>query len=65
MQNLNNVEIREYLKKKGVYQYVLADKMGVSESTLVKKFRKELPTDEKERIKGIIDEIVKEREGEE
>ena len=38
--------------------------MGVSESTLVKKFRKELPTDEKERIKGIIDEIVKEREGE-
>ena len=39
MQNLNNVEIREYLKKKGVYQYVLADKMGVSESTLERSCR--------------------------
>ncbi len=62
MKNLKNVEIRKTLKKKGVYQYEVADKMGVSESTLVKRLRKELSADEKQEIIEVIDEIANERE---
>ena len=64
MRNLKNVEIREALKEKGIYQYELADKMGISEFTLVKRFRKEQAPKEKEQIIMLINEIAKEREGE-
>lgn len=64
MRNLKNVEIREALKEKGIYQYELADKMGISEFTLVKRFRKEQAPKEKERIIMLINEIAKEREEE-
>ncbi len=64
MRNLKNVEIREALKEKGIYQYELADKMGISEFTLVKRFRKEQAPKEKEQIIMLINEIAKEREEE-
>lgn len=62
MKKLKNVELRKALKENHVYQYELADKMGVSESTLVKRFRKELSVEEKAQILSIIDEIASERE---
>lgn len=62
MKKLKNVEIKESLKKNGVFQYELAEKMGVSEFTLVKRFRKEQSEEETKRIISLIDEIAKERE---
>lgn len=42
MRNKKNVSVRTALKKYGIFQYELAEMLGVSESTLVKKLRKEL-----------------------
>ncbi len=59
---LKNLDIKKKLKEKGIYQYELADAMGISEFTLVKRLRKELSPEEKEQIIVIINEITKERE---
>ncbi len=61
---MKNKGLRDYAKSKAVKLWEIADKLGICEMTMTRKLRYELPTDEKERIKGIIDEIVKEREGE-
>lgn len=61
---MKNKDLRDYAKSKAVKLWEIADKLGICEMTMTRKLRYELPTDKKERIKGIIDEIVKEREGE-
>ena len=50
MTNCRNTEIKTKLKEAGVFQYELAEAMGVSEFTLVKRLRKEQSAEEKERI---------------
>lgn len=51
---MTNIEIRDALKKKRMFYYELADALGVTEWTLSRKLRKELPDDEKKQILKII-----------
>lgn len=51
---MDNMEIRMELLKKNIKYYQLAELLGVSEFTLSRKLRKELPESEKRRILEVI-----------
>lgn len=51
---MNNLEIRQAMKERRLFNYELAEMLGISEFTLSRKLRKELPEDEKERILDVI-----------
>lgn len=53
-----NMEIRIKLKNSRIRQWELAEKLGIAEATLSRKFRKELPNEEKEMILSAIDEMI-------
>lgn len=57
-----NSDVREAIKKGGLYQWEIAEKYGCSEVTFIRKLRRELPDTEKQKIYAIIEELVKERE---
>ena len=44
-----NQDIRERAKKSGVCQWEIAETLGISETHLCRKLRKELPEDEKQK----------------
>ena len=52
---MKNLDIREALKNANMRHWVLADELGIDESTLTRWLRQELPTDKKERIIKIIE----------
>jgi len=54
---MENLEIRRKLKEAGLYQWILAEKMGIAEQTLVRKLRRELSEAEKQKILSIIEEL--------
>lgn len=56
---MKNLDIRNKLKKLHIFQYELAEAMGMSEMTLLKKLRKEFSPEEKQKIYNIIDELMK------
>ena len=49
-----NLEIRKAIKEAKLTQWKVADLMGYSEATIVRKLRKELPQEEKTKILEII-----------
>ena len=51
---MTNIEIKVELMKRGMKQYELASLLGISEWTLSRKLRTELPDEEKQRILEII-----------
>ena len=55
-----NMEIRQEAAKAGVKLWWIADKLGIADTGLSKKLRHELPDEEKEKIRAIIMELVKE-----
>ena len=55
-QSMNNMKIRQMLMEVGMKNYQLADLMGISEFTLSRRLRKELPVEEQERIVLLIKE---------
>lgn len=55
---MQNAEIRNTLKENNILQWQLADKLGVSETTLVKKLRYELSKEEKQKIFDIISQML-------
>ena len=57
-----NKDVRNYAKSKKVYLYQIAELLNVSESTFIKKLRKELDNETKKSLFKIIDMIVKERD---
>lgn len=59
MKMLNNQEIRTHAKANGVCLYEVAEALKISEPTMTRKMRRELPQDEKHRIFNIIDGIAK------
>jgi len=61
--DMANIKIKESLKTNGVYQWQLADLMHVSESTIIKRLRHELPEDEQDRICDLIRQAAKKAEG--
>lgn len=58
---MKNIDIRLYASRRGVRLWEIAERLEMQDSNFSRKLRKELPAEEKERIKVIIDEIVKER----
>ncbi len=51
---MNNIEIRTELLRVGMKKYELAELLGIADSALSRKLRKELPDNEKQRIIDII-----------
>lgn len=52
---MNNIMIRDALKKYGVKQWQLAEMLCIGEYTLCRKLRRELPIEEQETIVSIIE----------
>ena len=61
---MTNNEIRSKAKEKSVKLWQLADALKISEPTITRKLRHELPEEEKNKILALIDEIA-ERKSEE
>ncbi len=53
-ETMRNKEIRDAMKQKGITQWQLGELLGVSENTVNRKLRKELPEDEKQKILRVI-----------
>lgn len=53
---MNNIKVRQMLLATGTKNYELAEMLGISEWTLSRKFRKELPKEEQEKIIRLIQE---------
>ena len=58
---MRNMEIRQRLKECNIKHWELADLLGISESTLCVKLRKELPDNDRERILCVINEFSRQR----
>lgn len=56
-----NLDIRREAKEKGVFLYEIAHKLGISEPTMVRWLRYELPADKKSKILQIISELSAEK----
>lgn len=56
VKKMANLEIRQALKKCRMFNYELAELLGITEWTLSRKLRKELPAEEKQQILQIIKE---------
>lgn len=54
-----NQEVKRAAAGAGVRLWQVADRMGIADSSLSRKLRKELPQEEKERLFAIIDELAK------
>ena len=54
-----NQAIRTNLKENKIKHWELAEALKISETTLVRKLRKELPTEETEKILKVISELSK------
>jgi len=52
-----NCDLRMLAKGNGVPLWAIADKLRVSEQTLIRRWRKELPENEKEAIRSAITDI--------
>ena len=51
---MNNVKIRTELKKRGLKYWELARIMGISDATLCRRLRDEIPAGEQEKIVKLI-----------
>lgn len=59
---MNNNDIRMMARNQDVRLWEIADKLNMHDSNFSKMLRKELPSEKKEHIYKIINEIVKERD---
>lgn len=59
---LANTKIRTTAKEKGIRLWEVANALGISEPTMTRKLRTELPLNEQQNILGIIDELAEEKE---
>ncbi len=58
-----NEHIKRYAKDRGVKLWEVAYRYGITDATFSRKLRRELPTQEQEKIMEIINELAKEKEG--
>ena len=56
---MHNKDIRDYAARRRVWLWEIAMELGINDSSLSRKLRKELTQDEKEKILGIIDQLAK------
>lgn len=54
-----NKDIRDYAARRRVRLWEIAMQLGINDSSLSRKLRKELPQEEKEKILAIIDDLAK------
>lgn len=54
-----NREIRQLMHSNKITLWMLADALNIHEQTLVRRFRKELPVEEKQRILNTIENIMR------
>ena len=59
---MNNAKIRIRLIEKNIRHYELAKILNISDMTLCRRLRNELPEDEQDRIVGLIDEYAERRQ---
>lgn len=57
---MNNLTVRKAAKAKKVPLWAVADRMNISEPTMTRKLRHELPPEETEKILALIDKLAKE-----
>lgn len=55
---MNNLEVREAIKRSRLFGYEVADALGISETHFSRKLRKELPEEEKEKILAVIKKLA-------
>lgn len=56
-----NLDVRQYAKQKGVKLWQCAAAMGISEPTMTRRMRTELPDEGKQQFIRIIDELAAQR----
>ncbi len=57
-----NMDLRQKAKEKGVFFWQIAKELGVSEPTMTRRLRFELPELEKQKYLSIIDSLSSEKE---
>lgn len=57
-----NKDVRAYAKEKGVKLWQIAKAMGISEPTMTRKLRAELPEQDKQTFRRIINELLAQNE---
>lgn len=57
---MKNYDVKTAAKNRGVYLWQVAEALGIADTTLCRRLRKELSAEEKERIFSIIDELSRE-----
>lgn len=57
-----NKDIKVKARKSGVLIWEIADRLGIADTTMSRKLRKELPDNEKQEIFNIIDELAAEKQ---
>jgi hypothetical protein len=58
---LTNQKLRDMLKKKKIYLWQIAEKLGIHETTLVRRFRHELTAEQEQQVLLAVEEISLER----
>lgn len=61
---MNNMDLRQKAKEKGVFFWQIAAEMGISEPTMTRRLRFELSEQEKQKYLSIIDNLSTEKETE-
>ena len=62
MKNTANQDLRKAARDSGVPLWAIADVLHISEPTMTRKLRRELPEKEKQQMFGIIEQLAKEAE---
>lgn len=55
---MKNTDVRNYAKSKAVFLWQIAQEMGISDPTMTRRLRTELPEQDKQRFFCIIDKIA-------
>lgn len=56
--DMNNLEIRTAIKQKRLYHYEVAEKLGITEITFCRWLRKELSSEQKQKVLSAINELT-------
>lgn len=59
-----NMDLRQKAKEKGVFFWQIAAELGISEPTMTRRLRFELPEQEKQKYLSIIDKLSAEKRSE-
>ena len=62
MENLANQKVRMQARKAGIPLWMLADALDISEPTMTRKLRRELPDSEQVRLLSVIEQLAADRQ---